>query len=196
MFAPNRNIMKLHTRFTVMCTVLLFAASLMAGCGNETKESPSDAPNTETEANTNAEVPVSSTPAPVDAASLDQIYGNWTPGDLVGFAEVSAMDETSYATFKSDNGSFEFSAELAKVGGASVESPTYATDQMGAEDLPEEFNISAADLGIEEEAEVTVIKVSQADGSPWTQPGSTLLLQADGKLLSTWDGGFFELVKQ
>jgi hypothetical protein len=52
------------------------------------------------------------------------------------------------------------------------------------------FRVAPSDIGINS-AQVTVIEIS-CKGN-WVVPGSTLIVKSSDRLLTSWDGVFFEL---
>lgn len=84
-----------------------------------------------------------------------------------------------------------FSGDAVRFGRWSCEAPEYAEISFTESDFREGFRISGVALGITEDRVGYDISCSGAD---WVAPGSWIIVDGE-RLLTTWDGVFFEMEK-
>jgi len=72
--------------------------------------------------------------------------------------------------------------------------PTYMLKIVDADRFfTEEFRVKAASLGIPS-SKIAVVEIT-CGGSHWIAPGSLLVVKSKERLLTVWDGVFFELAR-
>jgi hypothetical protein len=125
---------------------------------------------------------------------LNIIYGEWFPGKIVGFTRVSAMDDETYKKFIEQYSLFFYSRAYVQVGDRKLNDPVYKIKSSDSEAFADDWQIELSTLGINTE-EVTIISIGQDETTDWINPGTTLILNNENRIISIWDGGFFELLK-
>ena len=86
-----------------------------------------------------------------------------------------------------------FGSERAESGESVCELPTYQSKRIDADQFLREFKTSLKSLGIKRSA-IELLNVQCYD-EDWPAPGSTLLIVDKGRMLTMWDGVFFDMKK-
>ncbi len=128
-------------------------------------------------------------------SELSIIYGEWIPGKLVGFTKISAMDDQIYQKFIQQYSLYSYRKEVVKIGEEILNNPMYKIEKNDSETFSEEWEIELSTLGINSE-EVTIISILENETTDWNNPGTILIIDNDKRMITLWDGGFFELLKK
>jgi hypothetical protein len=106
--------------------------------------------------------------------------------DMPGFHTLSA--EESEALVGSEA---VFSEGEARFGERGCRPPAYEERDIGLADFGIEYRVDPALLDLSDPVQVVEVGCAAA----WTGAGSSLILRADGSLLTVWEGVFFELAR-
>jgi hypothetical protein len=161
----------------------LVAAGLIlvaAGCGK--REAPAERPH--------GREPVAEAPAPTAEPPFDPI-GTWT---VVGHSMPGITATTEGEAQAHDGQTVQFSPTEALSNGERCAEPRYPARAVDTEGfLATEFNLPPESLKpVAGKDLVTVVEVSCAD-APWTAFGSLLIVVGANRVITPWDGVFFEL---
>lgn len=172
------------------CIVSLFLAG-SAGCERQ-PEGVSATPEPEVEQAAPEAPPPPTQVAPVQAPPP---LGEWT---VVGhrMPGVSAMDEAQAAALHGQ--ALTLDEDQARFGAARCRPVAYAIREvLAAAYLWEGYRITPEALGLDSvgDVQLTLVDLSCPDEA-WTSLGGTLLWVSSDRMLSPWDGVFFELRAQ
>ena len=86
---------------------------------------------------------------------------------------------------------FTFSAAAADLAGTMIEDPGYNLRKVTSADFAVDYRIPPAEVGVNS-GEVRIVEVLKG-GKPATEMGATLFLAGRRRLVTVWDGVFYEL---
>jgi hypothetical protein len=137
-----------------------------------------------------------------DVASPSYIYGRWvvrrllpTNGISAGPRELNAVIG-AVAVYSASRVQVRFPAtQNARLENFVVEHPKYRFHLASADEFFRDTYLSPRDIGILREY-VEIIEIRNADGSDVIKPATLLYVRDKNHLVTIWDGGFFEMVRQ
>lgn len=120
------------------------------------------------------------------------IYGRWTVARLIPTSNIQVAPQDlnpiigTVATY---------SASRVKFGSYVVKSPKYRLRRESANQFFEEATFDPREIGIRGQS-VDTITILDGHGRPVTAPGMMLFIRGKNALVTTWDGGYFEMVRR
>lgn len=137
----------------------------------------------------------------------ESVYGDWKLTAVAGYGEVYGLDEKQTATWI--GATAHYSPELARFDfpdGAFVlycpgrtpppemcRKPSYSYEIVTPKKFDNEFGVDRVTLGLLQR-NIGVVEVSDNTGH-WDCPGSCLIVKSSDKLITLWDGVYFELTR-
>jgi hypothetical protein len=76
-----------------------------------------------------------------------------------------------------------------------VPRPLYKVSQLSDAEFFKQSTIPLTQLGIQGQS-VAVVDVTDHSGNDVVHPGTELLIRNQNEIITTWDGGYFELVRK
>ena len=121
----------------------------------------------------------------------EAVFGEWqVSGHLApGVSAMSAERSDAWRGRKA-----AYSAARASFNNHTCSKPTYRYSEISAAEFETQFRASPQDLGIPDGESVRIVAV-ECDGL-WVAPGATLVLGGPRRVLTLWDGVFFELRRE
>jgi hypothetical protein len=86
---------------------------------------------------------------------------------------------------------FTYSGAAADLAGVKIEDPQYSVRKLTSADFAVDYRIPPSELGVNS-GEIRVVEVLKG-GKPATEMGATLFLAGRRRLVTVWDGVFYEL---
>ena len=134
-----------------------------------------------------------------DGALPSDIYGRWVVKRLLPTSNVSAgpreLNAMIGATAVYSASRAEFSAARVRFGVYVVKHPKYRLTRDSADEFFRDTYLSPRDIGILTEY-VEDIDIQNADGTDVNEPATLLYVRDKNHLVTIWDGGYFEMVRQ
>jgi hypothetical protein len=117
-------------------------------------------------------------------------FGKWR---VVGHLEpgIAAMSPEQAQTWLGTAAVYSRSA--ARFGRERCTTPAYVVSHLDVGTFMEQFRLRPTDIGIHSQP-VTVITI-QCNG-PWVAPGAIIVVSGPDRILTLWDGVFFELQRK
>lgn len=117
------------------------------------------------------------------------------PATIVGTWEIARVIPTTNTQLapdpKATGKRFTYTAESAELNGFRVDGPEYQLETVQAADFVVAYRATLTELGVEADR-VRVVTIS-AKGAPVSAPGATVFLAGRRRLVTVWDGVFYEL---
>ena len=139
-----------------------------------------------------------------DGALPSDIYGRWVVKRLITTSNVTAMTSAeakammgSVAIYSASRVRFRVRASSRRFGLENfvVEHPKYRLTRDSADRFFRDNYLSPRDIGILTEY-VEDIDIQNADGTDVNEPATLLYVRDKNHLVTIWDGGYFEMVRQ
>lgn len=131
-------------------------------------------------------------------APLSSIYGRWvvkrlltTSNISVGPRELNAMIG-AVAVYSASR--VKFSAPRVRFGVYVVEHPKYHVSRESTDEFFRDTYLGLPEIGVRGDS-VEIIEIHDADDSDVIAPGTTLFIRDRNHIVTTWDGGYFEMVR-
>lgn len=119
------------------------------------------------------------------------VCGDWLVKTLLPTSNVQA----SPASLKRYVGTKAvYTSAAMKFGRLTVQHPLYSQRRLSDQNFFEENYILLAEIGVKKNGIVDV-EVWDSAGRGVTRPGTELFIKSRTQLVTTWDGGYFELVR-
>jgi hypothetical protein len=120
---------------------------------------------------------------PIEVSGDWKVVKHYEPG-------ISAMSKTEADSWVGKKAHYE--ETLAEFDAGRCVAPTYTVKMVDAEIFfIDEFRVRAASLGVTAKT-VSVVEIA-CSGSSWASPGGLVVVKSKGRILTVWNGVFFEL---
>ncbi len=139
-----------------------------------------------------------------DGALPSYIYGSWVVKRLLTTSNITAIVPSeekamigTVAIYSASQVRVRFSSPQERFGldNYVVDHPKYGLRRDSADEFFRETYLGLRDISIRGES-VEIIEIRNADGSDVIAPGTMLYIRDKNHLVTTWDGGYFEMVRQ